>query len=591
MADTQFPKFQGKVTKRDDADYEAQCYQYASSSYLKEGIIQPAAIINAANDDDVIKAIKYAKNNNIAVAVRTGGHQYSGGSSTNGKNIQLDLSETYKEFQWENDDCTLVTTGVSFPLGDFNKNLGGKRRFVPHGQCQYVHVGGHVQTGGYGQLARGFGLLADHVKKFRIITVDGQPRWVRCDVDEDADLFYAVLGGSPGNFGVITHVTFQVHRDEDYPNSRGFRGLYPWGRHRLQALLDVMVEMAENEDFPNDFDYCVTVLSEPVSSTLTVELETTYDEKFRTRGEQPVIWCPVIIVFVQWSNLEGAQQQYDPTFVHRIKQAAGLGHVQVSDDKHIPISQLTRHWVFPIEREFALPYVKRTYASNASSQRLKDLKWSDWISRRIDGVDHGISVSAQLQHFGGRKSRFYRNGQNSPASYSWRDTNLGYTIDAFYNHAHLHDTAKKWQEGNDKGVGKPDAPFCEHDHRLLWASHDLDLSANREYYYDNVPEGKYERLCEIKKRYDPTGVFTPNRFCIGLPVPDPAGGAPAVSKSESEPSTASKLKHAGLEFVEKVAASVELSVEDKFWKLTSAKHEKGKPIPLWETWTVEDEEE
>src|SRR6185369_6721164 len=90
MADTQFPKFHGKVTKRGDVDYEAQSYQYASSSYLKEGIIQPAAIINAANDDDVIKAIKYAKDNNIAVAVRTGGHQYSGASSTNGKNIQLD---------------------------------------------------------------------------------------------------------------------------------------------------------------------------------------------------------------------------------------------------------------------------------------------------------------------------------------------------------------------------------------------------------------------------------------------------------------------------------------------------------------------
>ena len=58
----QFPDFKGKVIKRGDDDYDAQCYQYASSSYLKESIIQPAAIINnAADDNDVIKDINYAK--------------------------------------------------------------------------------------------------------------------------------------------------------------------------------------------------------------------------------------------------------------------------------------------------------------------------------------------------------------------------------------------------------------------------------------------------------------------------------------------------------------------------------------------------
>ncbi|CAG8483889.1 231_t:CDS:2 [Paraglomus occultum] len=92
------------------------------------------------SDDDVIKAIKYAKENNITVAVRTGGHQYSGASSTNGDNIQLDVSETYQDFEWEDDDCTIVTLGISISLDDFNKNFGGKRRFLPHGQCQYVHV-------------------------------------------------------------------------------------------------------------------------------------------------------------------------------------------------------------------------------------------------------------------------------------------------------------------------------------------------------------------------------------------------------------------------------------------------------------------
>src|ERR1043165_33901 len=136
MADgSSFPDFKGKVTKRGDSDYEAQCYQYASSSFLKLPIpiIQPAAIIKAADDSDVIKAIKYASDNKISVAVRTGGHQYCGASSTNGKNIQLDLSQTYKDFTWNDKDFTSVTLGVSFSLGEFHEKLGEKHRFVPHG--------------------------------------------------------------------------------------------------------------------------------------------------------------------------------------------------------------------------------------------------------------------------------------------------------------------------------------------------------------------------------------------------------------------------------------------------------------------------
>lgn len=85
------------------------------------------------------------------------------------------------------------------------------------GVCRKVYLGGHVQTGGYGQLIRSFGLLADYVQKVRIITADGQARWVERGRAQDKDILYAILGGSPGNFGVITDVTLNVLKDEDYP--------------------------------------------------------------------------------------------------------------------------------------------------------------------------------------------------------------------------------------------------------------------------------------------------------------------------------------------------------------------------------------
>ncbi|KAG0027213.1 hypothetical protein BGZ82_009104 [Podila clonocystis] len=521
-----------KIFKRGGRHYDEHCYQYASSSHT-HGIIQPKYIIYPTGDDEVIKAIQYAKANNLAVAVRTGGHQYSGASSTYGDNIQLALSRTYVDFQWDNPDCTQVTVGVSYSLRVFHEKLAAKRRFVSHGQCSHVHLGGHVQTGGYGQLGRSFGLLADHVQKIRIITADGQPRVIERKVEEDKDLFFAVLGGSPGNFGVLTHVTIRVHRDEDHPLSRGLKILYPYDRNRLKRLLDVMVEMANEKSFPADFDYCLTVLS--ADSLILPSFSPDLDQIFRSEhpeafGENGLfIWPPMIIVYAQWANLEGKGQPYDPTLFDKIKKAGGklplipfLG-IKVDDDKHFPLSELTGQWIFQNVREFEKPYVKRTFMSN--SETLVEDGWTDYVSDRIHEIEgnpfNGCDLSVQIQHFGGDNSRVFQNNDGSTAI-SWRDSHICCVLDCFHKgFRSARKIAKEWQKENDKSVGRADSKFCKEDRRVLWGSHDLNLDQAHDHYFDNAhavfPKTKYGRLCEIKKRVDPDGVFTPNGFCVGAP--------------------------------------------------------------------------
>ncbi|KAF9939995.1 hypothetical protein BGZ67_008538 [Mortierella alpina] len=528
---TPLPNFT-KIFRRGEPHYAEHCYQYASSSYT-HGIIQPKYIIYPTGDDEVIKAIQYAKANHLAIAVRTGGHQYSGASSTYGDNIQLALSRTYVDFAWENTDLTLVTVGVSYSLRIFHEKLAAKQRFVPHGQCSHVHLGGHVQTGGYGQLGRSFGLLADHVQKIRIITADGQPRVIERGVDQDEDLFFAVLGGSPGNFGIVTHVTLRVHRDEDHPLSRGLKILYPYNRDRLKRLLDVMVQMADNKSFPADFDYCLTMLSadsmilSSFSPDLDEQMHKDHPEIFGSNGL--FIWPPMILVYAQWANLEGDGQPYDMTFFDKIKTAGGkvpkipfLG-IKVNDDQHYPLSELTGQWIFQNVREFEKPYIKRTFMSN--SQTLVQDDWSNYVCDRIDEIEsnpfNGCDLSVQIQNFGGDHSRVFKNNDGSTAI-SWRDSHICLVLDCFHRgYRSAKRNAKEWQKENDLCVGLKDSKFCKEDRRVLWGSHDLNLHQAHAHYFDNypadLPKTKYERLCEIKKKVDPDGVFTPNGFCVGAP--------------------------------------------------------------------------
>lgn len=78
------------------------------------------------------------------------------------------------------------------------------------------------------------------------------------------------MGGSPGNYGVLTHVFLKPLRDADHPNARGLKlyaPFFPSGQkiaHNdvLAKLLKIKAEMAADEDFPGDFDFCISVVSD-----------------------------------------------------------------------------------------------------------------------------------------------------------------------------------------------------------------------------------------------------------------------------------------------------------------------------------------
>jgi hypothetical protein len=126
-----------QVTPEED-HYKDHRYQYALSSFEHDDRIAPGLIVYPANKYEIALALKHAKSQGVAVAIRTGGHQYCGASSTIAPNIQLDLSQTFKKEEdlhyFEKDGNAFVRTSVSWPLGVFADFLGSHKAFVPHGQ-------------------------------------------------------------------------------------------------------------------------------------------------------------------------------------------------------------------------------------------------------------------------------------------------------------------------------------------------------------------------------------------------------------------------------------------------------------------------
>ncbi|KAJ7738828.1 hypothetical protein DFH07DRAFT_840715 [Mycena maculata] len=494
-------------------DYDLWQWQYATSTHEIDHDMKPGLIVQPHSKDDIKKVIAFAKAHKKAIAIRTGGHQYSGASSTGQNNIQLDLKNTFQSpddlVYFEKGNRSFVRASVSHSLGDFNAFLGQHHVFVPHGQCTRVHVGGHVQTGGYGQLGRSFGLLGDHVLSLEIIDHDGQDQEITRS--SDPDLFFAWLGGSPGNLGVLTHFSIEVQRDADYRGSLGLRAVHLYDTAKLRKLLGHLAEMSDDENFPRNYDLCISVLS---ASFDVLGLMGGLDD--RMREEHPEIfghdgaplWPRMIVVYAQYVPF-GPDDKPDMEFFEQLK----TGHFFQSGVEEKPMSELTAQWIFRNTREFDLPYVKRTYLTN-STTLVKD-GWVDWVVRRMDEIvepaDNGQWLSAQIQCFGGKNSMFTRNAGNG-TSYSWRDSTMCMTIDNFHEPAKKGD-AEAWEATNDKEAIGAHGIFSKQDRRVLWGSYgsfDLDWVWNT--YHEDRP--KYERLMQARKRADPDGIFTPNTFCV-----------------------------------------------------------------------------
>src|SRR5262249_32340698 len=152
----------------------------------------------------VIAAVNFARENELLVAVRGGGHNV-GGRALCDDGVVIDLS-SMKGVHGNGKNHTVRGQGGA-TRGDIDRGTHVFGLALPAGIISKTGIASLALGGGVGWLVRKYGLTCDNVLSFDIVTADGKPRVA--SADENQDLFWALRGGG-GNFGVVTSFEFRV---------------------------------------------------------------------------------------------------------------------------------------------------------------------------------------------------------------------------------------------------------------------------------------------------------------------------------------------------------------------------------------------
>ncbi len=192
--------FQGEVLLPDDAGYD-EVRQIWNAMIDRN----PALIARCTSTEDVMQAIQFGRTHNLLISIRGGGHNIAGNAVCD-DGLMIDLS-LMKDVQVDVTTRT-ASVGPGCTLADFDRVVQAHGLATPLGINSTTGVAGLTLGGGFGWLSRKYGMTIDNLLSAEVITADG--RQLNASESENADLFWGLRGGG-GNFGVVTRFDFQLH--------------------------------------------------------------------------------------------------------------------------------------------------------------------------------------------------------------------------------------------------------------------------------------------------------------------------------------------------------------------------------------------
>jgi FAD/FMN-containing dehydrogenase len=210
-----FPaEFTGTVIRPGDPDYDK-----ARSVWNGSIDRHPAVIARCSNAKDVSVAIQFGKERALEISVRGGGHNFAG-SAVCEDGLMIDLSGMRQVTVNPAARRSVCAGGATW--ADLDVPAQGHGLAVTGGFISHTGIGGLTLGGGIGWLTKTAGLSSDNLLSAEVVTADG--RILRASPDENQDLFWAIRGGG-GNFGVVTSFEFRLHPVGPLVNL----GLFFWG--------------------------------------------------------------------------------------------------------------------------------------------------------------------------------------------------------------------------------------------------------------------------------------------------------------------------------------------------------------------------
>ncbi len=193
---------------------------------------RPAFIVQATGAGDVRLTVDFARDNQLLLAVKGGGHSEAGVSAVEG-GAMIDLSAMRGVRIDAEAKRAWVQGGTLAGLIDHEALSQGL--IVPLGDASTVGIGGLATGGGFGRVSRKFGLTLDTIRSVDLVSADGKLH--HADSAENSDLFWAVRGGG-GNFGVVTAFEFELHPMQEHVVGGNIVFPFAQARQVLSAYAD-----------------------------------------------------------------------------------------------------------------------------------------------------------------------------------------------------------------------------------------------------------------------------------------------------------------------------------------------------------------
>ena len=222
----------GRLSRPGDDGYTA-----ATAIWAKPVGPMPRAVAHCRTAQDVQSAIRAARDSDLALSVRGGGHDWAGRALCDG--IVIDLTAMNDVTLSPDHRSAWISGGAR--ASDVFAVTDARGLAVVTGSCSSVGMTGLTLGGGYGSLIARFGLALDNLLAAEVVLADG--RIVTASPNNEQELFWALRGGG-GNFGVVTAMQ---HRTHYLPSVRSGMLLFPFAEARavLEGCIDIMAAAPE----------------------------------------------------------------------------------------------------------------------------------------------------------------------------------------------------------------------------------------------------------------------------------------------------------------------------------------------------------